>query len=63
MLRILFCNIVAKLQIDDGYPTLMFFMAGGNTSVVHRGPQDLDTLMAFVYDQIGRKPIEVKVLK
>ncbi len=39
----------------------MFFEKGKNDSVVHRGPQDTDNLIAFVYVQIGKIPKAVKV--
>ena len=43
-----------RYELGEGYYKLMFFKAGENDGVVHRGPQDLDTLMAFVYKQMGR---------
>ena len=56
-------HFTAKFQLHEGYPTLMFFKTGANDSVMHRGPQDVHTLMAFVHEQMGRKPIEIKVSK
>ena len=41
----------------------MFFNNTGNAGIAYRGPQDVDSLMAFIYGQMGKKPKEVKVLK
>ena len=43
----------AKIELDRGYSTLMFFKARECDGLVYRGPQDLDGLMAFVYNQVG----------
>ena len=61
LLIIFLLCFTARFQLDDGYPTLMFFEPGTNDSVVHRGPQDIHTLMAFVDEQMDRKQIEIKV--
>ena len=59
-----FPRFVARFELDEGYPTLMFFKNDdGNSRVVHRGPQDVDTLMAFIYEQMGRGPTTVVVIK
>ena len=43
-------------QDVTGYPTLKFFKSGADSSVKHRGGRDIDSLVAFIDEQMGRAP-------
>ena len=47
----------------DGFPALMFFKDGGNSSIMHRGRRDIDTLLSFITEQMGRKTVKRVVRK
>ena len=52
---------LARIQLKRGYPTIMYFGAGGNVSEVYDGPTDLDSLNEFVNVKTGRGLPLVKV--
>lgn len=54
--------------MTDGYPTVMFINPsndnndnGSVTTRVHRGRRDIDTLMMFIGQQMGRTPAASQV--
>ena len=47
-------------QDVTGYPTLKFFKSL-ETSEKHRGGRDLDSLVAFIDEQMGRAPAKKEV--
>ena len=53
--------ILARFQIERGYPSLWFINTGGKQSEAHYGPRDLGSLMEFVNDHMGRGPPNEKV--
>ena len=55
--------ILARFQMVDGFPALMFFKDGGNSSTMHRGRRDIDTLLSFITEQMGRKTVKRVVRK
>ena len=57
------CFILA--QDVTGYPTLKFFKSGADSSVKHRGGRDIDSLVAFIDEQMGRAPAkkEVRIMR
>ena len=48
-------------QDVTGYPTLKFFKSGADSSVKHRGGRDIDSLVAFIDEQMGRAPAKKEV--
>ena len=60
---------IARFEITEGFPALMFFNPktdGLNESfavTTHRGRRDLDTLMTFIGQQMGRTPTKSQVSK
>ena len=58
----------ARFEITDGFPTLMFInpktdesLNGSLEIITHRGRRDLDTLMTFIGQQMGRTPTKSQV--
>ena len=49
-------------QDVTGYPTLKFFKSGADSSVKHRGGRDIDSLVAFIDEQMGRAPAKKEVM-
>ena len=49
-----------RFAFEGGYPMVMFFKSDQNTSDLHLGPKDLNSLIEFVNDQVGRGPPIVK---
>jgi len=59
------CTVETALcsgQDVTGYPTLKFFKSGVDASVKHRGGRDLDSLVAFIDEQMGRAPAKKEKL-
>jgi len=59
------CTIETALcsaQDVTGYPTLKFFKSGADSSVKHRGGRDIDSLVAFIDEQMGRAPAKKEKL-
>ena len=55
-------HIVAQYQLVNGYPTLMFFKSGANSSVTYNGKHhDKDSLMDFIDERMDRAPAKLKV--
>ncbi len=55
-------NLVSLFAAQDvtGYPTLKFFKKA-DSSTKHRGGRDLDALVAFIDEQMGRAPAKEEV--
>ena len=58
----------ARFEITEGFPTLMFInpktderLNGSLEIITHRGRRDLDTLMTFIGQQMGRTPTKSQV--
>ena len=51
--------------MENGNPTLMLIIAGGNDSKAYVGPTDLRSLVEFIDDQTGRpkKVLNQPILK
>lgn len=59
------CTVETALcsaQDVTGYPTLKFFKSGAESSTKHRGGRDLDALVAFIDEQMGRAPAKEEKL-
>jgi thioredoxin domain-containing protein 5 len=41
-------------QDVTGYPTLKFFKSGADSGVKYRGQRDIDSLIKFAEEQMGR---------
>ena len=56
------CILILFFSAQDvtGYPTLKFFKSL-ETSEKHRGGRDLDSLVAFIDEQMGRAPAKKEV--
>ena len=58
------CTIETALcsgQDVTGYPTLKFFKSGADSGVKHRSGRDMDSLVAFIDEQMGRAPAKKEV--
>merc|ERR1711981_730579 len=53
---------LCSAQDVTGYPTLKFFKPSADASVRHRGGRDLDSLVAFIDEQMGRAPAKKEKL-
>jgi len=59
------CTVETALcsgQDVTGYPTLKFFKKSADSSEKHRGGRDLDALVAFIDQQMGRAPAKEEKL-
>ena len=61
-------TFAARFEITEGFPTLMFINRKTDESTneslaitTHRGRRDLDTLMTFIGQQMGRTPTKSQV--
>ena len=57
-----YVSIIARYELQAGYPTIMLLKAGENETV-HNGPTDPNTLIEFINMHTGRGPRTVKVCK
>ena len=48
-------------QLGAVYPVLKFYKAGVNSTVTHSGRRDMDALMVFIDEQMGRAPAKYVV--
>ena len=43
-------------ELDEGYPTLLFFKRGINSKMTFRGPKDGESLKNFLDEQMIPRP-------
>ena len=43
-------------QLEEGYPTLLFFKSGIDSKMTFRGPKDKESIMNFLDEQMIERP-------